>query len=249
MFRRLRQSWGRKQALSKHFYRRFTEKYFAHDVNFELQMMARHDAALYIRQNMPGANMYADRWRLLAAAVDAAPRQGMVLEFGVEKGASANFIAGRIAGRGDGAVVDAFDSFEGLPESWHGTYETRGKFNLDGRVPRLLPNVRVHRGWFDATLPGFRQAAEATRIALLHIDCDIYSSTRTVFDNVGDLLRPGSIVVFDEYFNYHGWELHEFKAWGEFVSARRVKYTYRGFCGQGGQVFLRIDEMGGEGAG
>jgi hypothetical protein len=92
-------------------------------------------------------------------------------------------------------------------------------------------------------LPGFRAAHAGATISLLHIDCDLYSSTRTVLEQIGGLLLPGSIVVFDEYLNYHGWKNHEFKAWQEFVAASKVKYTYRGFCGQGGQVFLRIDEI------
>jgi len=243
MFRRWKDGLRVKRPLSRHLYDRFVHKYFAHDVNFELQLLARREAALYIRRHMAAANMYADRWRLLLAAVAEARPGGLFLEFGVEKGASANFIAGLIARGGSSAVLHAFDSFEGLPESWDGTFETRGKFTVSGKIPRLPSNVEVHKGWFEATLPGFRGAHAGATISLLHIDCDLYSSTRTVLDQIGDLLLPGSIVVFDEYLNYHGWKHHEFKAWQEFVAAGKVRYTYRGFCGQGGQVFLRIDEI------
>jgi len=243
MFRRWKDGLRVKRPLSRHLYDRYVHKYFAHDVNFELQLLARREAALYIRRHMAAANMYADRWRLLQAAVAEARPGGLFLEFGVEKGASANFIAGLISRGGSSAVLHAFDSFEGLPESWDGTFETRGKFTVSGKIPRLPPNVEVHKGWFEATLPGFRAAQAGATISLLHIDCDLYSSTRTVLEQIGDLLLPGSIVVFDEYLNYHGWKHHEFKAWQEFVAAGKVRYTYRGFCGQGGQVFLRIDEI------
>ena len=243
MFRGSRGGVRIKRPIARHLYDRFVHKYFAHDVNFELQLLARREAALYIRRHMATATMYADRWRLLQAAVDEARPGGLFLEFGVEKGASANFIAGLIAAGGAPAVLHAFDSFEGLPESWEGTFETRGKFTVSGKIPRLPPNVQIHKGWFDATLPGFRAAHAGATISLLHIDCDLYSSTRTVLEHIGDMLLPGSILVFDEYLNYHGWKNHEFKAWQEFVAASNVKYTYRGFCGQGGQVFLRIDEI------
>jgi hypothetical protein len=243
MFRRPKDGVRPKRPIARHLYDRFVHKYFAHDLNFELQLLARREAALYIRCHMATANMYADRWRLLQAAVGEARPGGLFLEFGVEKGASANFIAGLIAAGGASAVLHAFDSFEGLPESWDGTFETRGKFTVSGKIPRLPSNVRVHKGWFDATLPGFRDAHAGVSISLLHIDCDLYSSTRTVLEHIGDRLLPGSIVVFDEYLNYHGWKNHEFKAWQEFVAVSKVKYTYRGFCGQGGQVFLRIDEI------
>jgi predicted O-methyltransferase YrrM len=243
MFRAVRRAWQRQHPLTAHFYNRFLHKYFAHDVGFELQLLARREAARYARQKMAEANMFADRWRLLQAAIDDAGTDGLFLELGVEKGASANFIAHRIGTGKEPAILHAFDSFEGLPERWQGTFETGGKFSTGGRIPRLRANVAVHKGWFADTLPDFCRDHGAAAIALIHIDCDIYSSTRTVLTQLGELLRPGSIVVFDEYFNYHGWQNHEFKAWQEFVAARRVKYTYRGFCARGGQVFLRIDEI------
>jgi len=232
-----------KRPLTQRLYERFAHKYFAHDVNFELQRLARREAAVYIRRHMASANMYPDRWRLLQAAVGEARPGGLFLEFGVEKGASANFIARLIGAGNQPAVLHAFDSFEGLPESWDGTFETRGKFTVGGKIPRLLANIEVHKGWFEDTLPGFRADNAGSRISLLHIDCDLYSSTRTVFEQLGELLLPGSIVVFDEYLNYHGWQNHEFKAWQEFVQANQVKYSYRGFCGRGGQVFLRVDDI------
>jgi predicted O-methyltransferase YrrM len=234
----------RKRPISQRIYRRFLHKYFAHDLNFELQAMARREAALYVREHMAEAVMYADRWDLLRTAVAAAPPEGLFLEFGVEKGASANFIAKRLNGR-EGATLHAFDSFEGLPEAWQGTLETQGSFGLAGAIPKLLPNVAIHKGWFADTLPEFCQRNQNSRISLMHVDCDLYSSTATVLAYAGELLRPGSIVVFDEYFNYHGWQNHEFKAWQEFAAARHVKYAYRGFCARGGHVFLRVDEIGG----
>ena len=243
MFRRSAARLRIKRPLTQRLYERFMHKYFAHDVNFELQRLARREAAVYIRRHMPAANMYSDRWRLLQAAVGGARPAGLFLEFGVEKGASANFIARLIGAGSEPAVLHAFDSFEGLPDSWDGTFETRGKFTLGGKIPRLLANVEIHKGWFENTLPGFRAGHAGSTISLLHIDCDLYSSTRTVFEQLGDLLLPGSIVVFDEYLNYHGWKNHEFKAWQEFVEANQVKYSYRGFCGRGGQVFLRIDDI------
>src|SRR5438552_6346204 len=184
-----------KRPLTQRLYERFVHKYFAHDVNLELQRLARREAAVYIRRHMAAANMYPDRWGLLQAAVGEARPGGLFLEFGVEKGASANFIARLIGAGNEPAVLHAFDSFEGLPESWDSTFETTGKFTVSGKIPRLLSNVEVHKGWFEHSLPGFRQANEGSTISLVHIDCDLYSSTRTVLEQLGGLLLPGSIVV------------------------------------------------------
>lgn len=236
--------------LTLRLYNRFVHKYWGRDVGFELQLMARREAALYIARHMTGATMYADRWQLLSAAIEAAPPTGLFLEFGVGQGASANFIARSINGRAAAGILHAFDSFEGLPEDWVGTAERAGKFSLHGKMPALLPNVVVHQGWFDDTLPRFCDRGGHAGIALAHIDCDLYSSTHTVFNHLGGLLRAGSILVFDEYFNYHGWRNHEFKAWQEFVRARSVRYCYRGFCTRGGSVYVRIDGIdGAEGTG
>jgi methyltransferase family protein len=238
-----------RRPLSQRLYRRLLHKYFVRDLNFELQLIARREAAVYVREHMTAATMYGDRWQLLEAALAEAPREGLKLEFGVEKGASAAFIAERVAVSGGDGILHAFDSFEGLPEAWHGTFETRGKFSIGGSVPALPGNVAIHKGWFAETLPVFLGQHHNESIGLLHIDCDLYSSTVTVLAHVGDLLRPGSIVVFDEYFNYHGWQNHEFKAWQEFAAARQLNYSYRGFCAQGGHVFLSVEGVGGTAAG
>src|SRR3979409_1939980 len=100
MFRGSRGCVRIKRPIARHLYDRFVHKYFAHDVNFELQLLARREAAHYIQRHMAAATMYADRWRLLQAAVGEARPGGLFLEFGVEKGASANFIVGLIAAGG-----------------------------------------------------------------------------------------------------------------------------------------------------
>ena len=51
------------------------------------------------------------------------------------------------------------------------------------------------------------------------------------------------MIVFDEYFNYPGWERHEFKAWQEFVAEHAIDYAYLGYARQ--QVALRITGIGG----
>ena len=79
-------------------------------------------------------------------------------------------------------------------------------------------------------------------VAFLHVDCDVYSSTVDVLRGLAERFQPGTVIVFDEYFNYPGWERHEFKAWQEFISERRVEYAYLGYARQ--QVALRIVGIG-----
>jgi len=76
---------------------------------------------------------------------------------------------------------------------------------------------------------------------LIHVDCDIYSSTRTIFELLGQRMVTGSVIVFDEYFNYPGWRQHEYKAFQEFIAASGHHYRYLGYAGEKGHVAVIID--------
>jgi hypothetical protein len=57
---------------------------------------------------------------------------------------------------------------------------------------------------------------------------------------------PGTVILFDEYFNFPNWEQHEYKAFQEFVASHGVTYTYLGFARQ--QVAVRVGSRGRSGA-
>jgi len=195
----------------------------------------------YIERTMPDALGFDSQRELIEYALRAVKVSGHYLEFGVFTGGTIRFMAPRVGG----SIIHGFDSFEGLPEAWGGFNLGSRAFDVKGRLPRVPANVRLHRGWFDASLPDWLNANPGP-IALIHIDCDLYSSTKTIFTLLAERLVPGTIVLFDEYFNYPNWEHHEFKAFQEFVSDRNIKYSYLGFARQ--QVAVRIDAMGGRGA-
>ncbi len=108
---------------------------------------------------------------------------------------------------------------------------------------RVPGNVSLHLGRFEDTLPPFLTAHQGP-VAFANIDCDLYSSTKTVFDAFAPRIGAGTILAFDEYFNYHNWQQHEFKAFQEYVQANGVRYQYLGFTQSGGSVLLRVPETG-----
>ena len=224
----------RRVPLSERLFRRFMYKYYARYLLVDLQLIAKQDTLDYIRSHMRGAMLFNDRWDLLSFALSRAPEQGLLLEFGVEDGRSINYLAGRTE-----RTIHGFNSFLGLPEDWRGTFETKGSFSREGHLPKVRPNVRLHAGWFDRTLPELLRA-NGEPASFIHIDCDIYSSTRTVFDELGKRIGPGTVIVFDEYFNYPAWREHEFKAFQEFVAATGLRYEYVGFAIKNGHVMVRI---------
>ena len=202
----------------------------------ELQRRATVAAADFVMERMPEALFCADKLQHLTYALRQAP-EGLALEFGVFKGATINHMARLQPGR----RYYGFDSFKGLPEDWVGKRYSKLNFDRKGIKPKVPPNVTLVEGWFNATLPEFL-ARHAGRIAFLHVDCDIYSSTRTVLDLCVPRLAQGAVIAFDEFFNYKGYELHEYKAWFETVERFDLKYRFIGFSSQ--QVSLIVDDVG-----
>ena len=123
--------------------------------------------------------------------------------------------------------ICGFDSFEGLPENWRDGFP-QGKFNKNKSLPLVKKNVELYEGWFNETIPKYinKNSLASKYISYLHIDCDLYLSTKVVFKLLSEKIVRGTVIVFDEYFNYNGWENGEFKAFQEFVKIRNLKYKY-----------------------
>lgn len=123
-------------------------------------------------------------------------------EFGVQNGAGANYWVDRLP---QDHRLMLFDSFEGLPEDWNGSKAGHMKASA---VPTWDDDrVEVIEGWFEDTLP----VDEVLGFA--HIDCDLYSSTKTVLERIK--VVPGTVILFDELFGYEGYEDGELKALSE----------------------------------
>jgi Predicted O-methyltransferase len=224
-----------KKSFTERLVRRIFYKYYARNLFYELQLRARSSSADYAGQHMTDAVIFWRQEEILEYCVRQAPTEGLILEFGVAAGKSINIIASAARGR----EVHGFDSFEGLPEDWTGHLETRGSFSRKGRLPKVLPNVRLHQGWFKETLGKFKSSQNGP-VAFLHIDCDLYSSTRDVLHGLADRLTAGAVIVFDEYFNYPGWQQHEFRAWQEFVRESGLRYRYLAMTASDGRVAVVI---------
>jgi len=190
----------------------------------------------YIESAMPDALGLESQRELIDYSLQAVGIEGHYLEFGVFTGGTIRYMARRIGRR----TIHGFDSFEGLPEAWSG-FNLGGKaFDREGRLPRVPDNVVLYRGYFDASLPKWLNEHPGP-IAFMHLDCDLYSSTKTILKLTAPRLVPGTVILFDEYFNFPNWEQHEFKAFQEFVAEHRVKYTYLAFARQ--QAAVRIDSI------
>ena len=184
---------------------------------------AARSSAMYVERRMLTVPVLEKRRNLLDLCLKRVCLKGSYMEFGCgHEGNSINYLAERIDG-----TIHGFDSFEGLPEPWFGELG-KGSLSTAGRLPEVRDNVVLHPGWFDETAPAFA-ASHPEPVAFLHVDCDLYSSTKTIFDALSSQIVTGTVIQFDEYFNYPGWQAHEYKAFQEFVAARNVTYEYLGF--------------------
>ena len=206
----------------------------------ELQHRATMFAANFVQTQMPSALFCGDKFDHLEWAWEHVP-PGLALEFGVFKGATIS----HLAGVAPDTQFFGFDSFMGLPEQWSGNRYSKLNFDRKGKIPKVPTNVTIFEGWFHDTLPRFL-VQHNEPIAFMHIDCDIYSSTKTVLDLTAGRFAPGAVLVFDEFFNYVGFEMHEYKAFFEFIERFDVKYRFIGYSGQ--QVSVVIDGVDRPGA-
>lgn len=201
------------------------------------QKWAEWQTKVFIRREIGSwLGFSCNRLELLARAVDRAPTRGLVCEFGVGGGATINHLAYLL---GPHRTIYGFDSFQGLPEDWRPGFP-RGRYAQDA-PPSVPTNVRLVRGLFAETLPGFVHE-HLEDVALLHIDCDLYSSTRTVLDALRLNIGVGSVIVFDEFFGYPGWRSGEYRAFMEFVTNEHLSFRYLGYVRGGEQVAVQITE-------
>lgn len=210
------------------------------DTEFTAVRLASESSARYVIEHMRAVPNFDTDYDLhdWVARTQLDPQllaNGTVLEFGVATGRTLNHFARCLPEK----TVHGFDGFVGLPEDW--TSRMRKGFFARSSLPSVRSNCELWVGWFNETLPGFVKKVQAEQpIALLHVDCDLYSSTVTVLRELEAGIVPGTVIIFDEYINYPGWELDEFKAWHEFVTTRGVKYEYIGRVSKHQKVAVRV---------
>lgn len=190
------------------------------NIKLELANRALKSTANYVEKNMRDVMSVDSKYKVHDIAIkNVSISSGVVLEFGVYKADTLNYIAKQLS-KYD---IYGFDSFEGLPEFWRDGFD-KGAFAVEN-LPQVEKNIKLIKGWFDKTLPTFIQT-EKRDIAYLHVDCDLYSSTKTIFGALGSQIVTGTVIVFDEYFNYSGWENGEYKAFQEFIDLTKKEYRY-----------------------
>ncbi len=155
------------------------------------------------------------------------------IEFGVYSGTSINFFSKKL----DGKKIYGFDSFEGLKEDWLGTSVPKGTFNLNKKIPKLENNVVPISGWIQDTLPVFLKEKKP-KINFVHVDVDTYETSKFILESIKPHLMNGSIILFDELYNFEGWDVGEYKALNEIFKDNEYKFLC--FASDSSQVVIKI---------
>lgn len=165
----------------------------------------------------------------LHEAAMKAPSAGLIVELGTGNGTSARALNRFLPGR----TVHTCDWFRGLPEAWN-QHNPQGKFSRDGSPPAVPPGVQIVLGLYKDSLVPFL-AANPGPLALLHVDCDLYSSTAFAFCALQGRIADGTVVVFDELWGAdEAGRDHEAKAFAELLD--RTGLTPEPVCHSPGSV-------------
>lgn len=148
--------------------------------------------------------------------------EGVVCEFGVLKGKTLNLIAKNFPNQ----KVYGFDSFKGLPEDWHLSDESifeQGRMKVDN-LPEVEPNAELVVGWYDKTISEWCKI-NRDNIKFIHIDCDLYSSTLTVLEELNDQIVKGTVIQFDDFYNWYN--LSNYTKWQEGIYKALSEWTQK----------------------
>jgi hypothetical protein len=165
------------------------------------------------------AKSFINSIETLRFALENAILSGVALEFGVFSGRTLKIISEYFPGNTYG-----FDTFEGLPEDWREGF-LKGTFKLD-EIP-VVENANIVVGLFQDTLSGFIETMNKP-ISFIHLDADLYSSTKYVLSELNHRIEEGCVILFDEFMNYPSFERHEYLAFIEW--AEENSRSHRAIC-------------------
>jgi O-methyltransferase len=194
--------------------------------------------------------------------INSADIKGDIVEFGTMGGFTARTLANamvfdpRYQPNQPLRKLRLFDSFEGLPEitskvdleSQHvksGTWSKGGCRILSAAELRIMveciippSRVQIYEGWFADTV---KQLPDDTRLALIHFDGDLYSSTMDALAPCFErgFVSKGAAICFDDWnVNEADPEAGERKAWADLVSRFKIVASHSGDYSIQGTKFI-----------
>lgn len=193
----------------------------------------------------------------IASEIEKSHIGGCFVECGVARGGCSALMAIVANENRSGRKVWLFDSFEGLPEPTSedkyvepiiskpkdksasfvslgyclGTYDEVEKL-LFSKLGLSKNNVFMVKGWFQNTLPKYKDKIGA--ISVLRIDADWYEPTKCCLENLYNNVITGGYVILDDYGSVIGYK----KATDEFLKNKKLNVKLI-FDDRGGAYFVK----------
>jgi len=166
---------------------------------------------------------------------ESGPDIGDYYEFGLYRGYT--FLAAYEASKRSGLAAMrfyGFDSFRGLPELqdeeagdprfFQGQFAASREQVRSDLTKRGMDWSRAEliEGYYEDSLTDqLKSALPRKHAGVVLLDCDLYSSTVTALDWLDDLVRPGSILLFDDWESYGDRrDIGQPRAFHEYLAAR-----------------------------
>jgi hypothetical protein len=164
----------------------------------------REEAYRLIRQTRQETSMVLldpEAYTIYATARRTAKVPGDIAELGVYKGGSARLIC-QVKGERN---LHLFDTFAGLPRcsEWDPDFREGGFASSIDQVSRYLarfPDVHLHQGMFPETTKGL----DHLRFSFIHLDVDLYQSTKDGLAWFYPRLNRGGILISHDYASADG---------------------------------------------
>ena len=151
-----------------------------------------------------------------------------LLEFGVFEGSSLGIFS-NCNSHIDSRFI-GFDTFEGLPEDWNSGWGIieKGSYTTNGNIPDIDDSrVRCIKGYYQDVLDGFLSDFNPVGQLVVHVDCDLYSSSLYVLTMLDKLRHLKPLILMDDFSSPN----HMFRAFDDYMSAYRADFNYVASCG------------------
>jgi hypothetical protein len=178
---------------------------------FDTELAFHYENGFYLATHLKRMGKLLAHYELYKQIVDL---PGEVVECGVFKGASLMRFAsfrnllespysrrligfdafGNFPRQGDAADQAFIDAFENEAGTGIAADQLRGFLAHKG-----IDNVELVPGDINKTVPSYAQQHPALKIALLHVDVDVYQPTRIILETFHPMMVRGGVMVFDDY--------------------------------------------------
>jgi hypothetical protein len=199
---------------------------------YEIDKQFDYENGFYLTSNINRIGKMVSHFNLYSMIKDL---PGDIVETGVFKGASLiQWLTFRnLLENENSRSIIGFDSFDSFPET---DYEDDKKYRDafindagDKSIPvkelervlkhKNLNNYKLVKGNILETLPKYFKENPHTKIAMLHIDTDVYEPAIVALEEIWGRMVKGGVIIFDDYGTFPG----ETKAVDDFFRGKNVE--------------------------